>query len=109
MSLNRKMSDKHEDDLSVAFGGRVMPGSGNQFNNQMDVRNDIWAIDGKATRGKSISVTREMVNKAKEQAHSLRPMIALRFYEDDRLKKYEDWVAVRLDDFLEITDCSCGS
>lgn len=107
MSLNRKMSNKHEEDLAEAFQGRVMPGSGNQYNNPMDVRNDIWAIDGKSTRNKSISVTREMLDKAKEQAQGQRPMVALRFYDDDRLKQSEDWVLVRLDDLLEETHCSC--
>ena len=99
MSLNRKMSDKHEADLAEVLDGRVMPGSGNQFNNQMDVRvDDIrLALDGKSTRGKSISITREMIDKAREQSQGYTPAIALRFYEDDRLKHADDWVLVPLD------------
>lgn len=102
MSLNRKMSDKHETDLAEMLDGRVMPGSGNQFNNPMDVRLDDLgiAIDGKSTRAKSISVTREMLNKAKEQAHGSRPIIALRYYDDDRLRSHEDWAVVPLNDLI---------
>jgi hypothetical protein len=45
-----------------------------------------------------------MLDKAKEQADGERPMIALRFYDDDRLRGYEDWFIVRADDFLELRD-----
>lgn len=114
MSLNRKMSDRHEADLAEAFGGRVTPGSGNGFANQMDVRQSrydtevAFAIDGKSTRGKSISVTREMLDKAVEQAHGERPLIALRFYDDDRLRSYEDWTLIRQDDLLELIERANG-
>lgn len=110
MSLQRKMSDKHEEDLAEAFMGRVTPGSGNQPANPMDVRQShhesavAFAIDGKSTRNKSISVTREMLDKAVEQAHGERPMIALRFYDDDRLKSFEDWSLIRQDDLQELIE-----
>lgn len=106
MSLNRKMSDKHEADLAEWLGGRVMPGSGNQYNNPMDVRVDNieLAIDGKSTRRKSISITREMVDKAKEQSQGYTPALALRFYNDDRLRDYEDWVAVPIDFLIGLLD-----
>ena len=110
MSLNRKMSDAHEAHLADHYQGRLTPGSGNGFANPMDVRQNryetgiAWAIDGKSTRAKSISVTREMLNKAVEQAHGERPLIALRFYDDDRLRSYEDWALVREDDLLELME-----
>lgn len=110
MSLNRKMSDKHEADLAEWFEGRLTPGSGNQPANPMDVRMNsydsrfAWGIDGKSTRAKSISITRASLDKAVEQAHGLRPMIALRFYDDDRLKRYEDWSLIRTDDLLELIE-----
>ncbi len=102
------MSDKHEADLAEWFGGRVTPGSGNQPANPMDVRQSrhhssiAFAIEGKSTRAKSISVTREMLDKACEQSHGERPMIALRFYDDDRLKGHEDWCLITKDDMLEL-------
>ena len=100
--------------MAEVFGGRVTPGSGNKPANPMDVRqsrydHDVaFAIEGKSTRGKSLSVTRDMLNKAVEQSHGERPMIALRFYGDDRLRDFEDWVLVRVDDMLELMERADG-
>lgn len=110
MSLNRKMSDAHEAYLAEAFGARLTPGSGNQPANPMDARMNryadavAFAFDGKSTRGQSISVTRSMLTKAREQAHGERPAIALRFYDNDRLTEYEDWVLVLADDLRELME-----
>lgn len=112
MSLNRKMSDAHEEDLAEWFDGRVTPGSGNGFANPMDVRQHrstqavAFAVDGKSTRAKSISVTRAMLDKAREQSHGERPCVALRFYDDDRLRGFEDWACVPMDDLLELMERS---
>lgn len=110
MSLNRKMSDAHEAYLAEAFGARLTPGSGNQPANPMDARMNryvdavAFAFDGKSTRGQSISVTRSMLTKAREQAHGERPAIALRFYDNDRLTEYEDWILVPADDLRELME-----
>src|ERR1035437_5853045 len=113
MSIDRhEMGDKHEEWLAEVLGGRKTPGSGNQFRNPMDGRHNryvdtfAFAWDGKSTRSNSISVTRAMLNKAKEQADTERPMIALRFYDDDRLRSYEDWILVKADDFLELLEAA---
>lgn len=112
MSLNKKMGDHHEEDLVEWFGGRKTRGSGNQANNPMDGRHSrydtsvAFAWDGKSTRAKSISVSRAMLDKAAEQAHGERPMIALRFYDDDRLRGFEDWMVVQKDDLLELMERS---
>lgn len=110
MSLNRKMSDKHEKDLAEWFQGRMTPGSGNQFNNQTDVRQSryevevAFAIDGKSTMAKSVSITRETLDKLVEQAHGERPLLAVRFYDNERLTSYEDWSMIRTDDLLELLE-----
>lgn len=112
MSLNRRMSDAHEAHLSEVLGGRLTPGSGNQAANPMDARQSryttsvAFAVDGKSTLAKSISVTRSLLNKAKEQAHGERPLVALRFYDDERLRGYEDWWLMREDDVLELIERS---
>jgi|SRR5580765_5121685 len=95
----RWMSDQHEDYLAGVIEGRKQPGSGNQFNGQMDVRNDPYdsyalAVDGKSTMGKSISITQDMIVKAMEQAHLCEPAIGLRWYLDETGRKTLDWVAV---------------
>jgi hypothetical protein len=43
-----------------------------------------------------------MWRKAVEQAGGERPMLALRFYDTDRLAVGEDLVVVRLHDFVEL-------
>lgn len=109
-SLNHEMGEAHETWLVRHLGGRKTPGSGNQFRNPMDGRHNrytsrfAFAWDGKSTRGESISISRAMLKKAKEQADGERPMVALRFYDDDRLRGYEDWFVIRADDFFELRD-----
>jgi hypothetical protein len=104
----RNMSDAHEVALVEALGGRRTRGSGNQANNPMDGRHNrytddlAFAWDGKSTLGKSISITLEMIEKARDQALAERPMIALRWYATERLAVAEDWVAITLDDFQEL-------
>jgi hypothetical protein len=104
------MSDKHERFLQELFGGRITPGSGNGFANQMDVRNDRedpfpLAIDGKSTFGKSIGVTEEMWDKAVEQAGDLTPVLALRWYaKDNTLKSKRDLVVVDAHDFAAMIE-----
>lgn len=101
----REMSDAHEDFLAILIDGRRTPGSGNQFNNQMDVRNDArrqhhaFAADGKATLSRSMSVTCAMLTKAREQAHNEAPMIALRWYADETLRKTDDWIMIEAEHF----------
>jgi len=104
----RDMSDKHESLLVAVLGGRRTPGSGNQANNPMDGRHNryeqpiAFAWDGKSTLAQSISVTREMWAKAEEQALGERPMLALRFYDNERLTRYIDLATISLDDLVEL-------
>jgi hypothetical protein len=104
------MAELHESDLAEWFGGMKSRGSGNQSNSPMDGRQDhlngiAWAWDGKSTRSKSIGVSLEMWEKAREQAHAERPMLALRFYGDDRLRDVlADLVTLDADDFRELLD-----
>lgn len=108
----RDMSNSHEIDLVATFGGRRTPGSGNQPNNPMDGRlnrytDDLaYAWDGKSSLGKSISVTRAMWEKAQEQALSERPMLALRWYDTERLRVGLDLIVVGIEDFAEMLELS---
>lgn len=108
----RDMSDRHEADLVELLGGRRTPGSGNQFNNQMDGRHrrydDAYAFawDGKATFGKSIGVTREMWAKAREQSGDECPLLALRWYDNERLHVGLDLVVVDIHDFVELLEAA---
>lgn len=111
MSLNKKMGDKHEADITERLeGARLSAGSGNQWRNPMDSRQDRYAdplavaADCKSTLGKSIGVSRAMWNKAKEQAHGERPILPLRFYADERLTVDIDLVAMSLADYEELRE-----
>jgi hypothetical protein len=106
----RDLSDAHEIWLAETFGGRRTRGSGNQFRDQLDVRQDdelAWplGIDGKATRGKSLSISLDMWAKLVEQAHQLTPAIALRWYEpDNRLVPKLDLMVVQAHVFSDMLD-----
>lgn len=109
-ALNRRMSDAHEKHLAEVFSGRQTRGSGNQWRDQTDVRQShreraiAFALDGKSTRARSISIKLDDLDKLREQAHAERPMLPIRFYEDDRLRIFEDWDLLREDDVIELTD-----
>lgn len=105
----RKLSDKHEVYLAELLGGRRTKGSGNQFADQMDGKNDrhsqahALAWDGKATRGKSVGVTRDMWAKAVEQSHGLTTVLALRWYSPGNALRPElDLIVTQADDFAEL-------
>jgi hypothetical protein len=106
----REMSDSHEKFLAELIHGRRMRGSGNQFNGQMDVRNDArrghhaLALDGKCTFGKSLTLTLADLAKAKEQAHAEIPGFGLRWYPDETLRNPTDLIAIWAADFAVILD-----
>jgi hypothetical protein len=108
--LRHEMAAQHERWIAATLGGRKTKASGSQWNDPCDVRENryadsyAFAYDGKSTRGKSVSVTRDMLKKLVEQAGGERPMLPIRFYDDDRLRRYEDWVLLRADDFQELRD-----
>lgn len=85
------MSDAHEAHIAAVLKGRVTRGSGNQWRDQMDVKQHrflgqyVFACDGKSTLGLSVGVTRAMWQKAIEQAQGAIPVIPLRFYSNSRL------------------------
>jgi hypothetical protein len=110
VSLAKDMSLKHERWLAETFGGYVTPGSGNQYANQGDVIRSRYhydvgiTFDGKATRSRSLTITLDMIDKLIEQAAGNYPVLALRWYGDDRLTRHVDWVAlpaILLQDLLE--------
>jgi hypothetical protein len=104
------MARLHEEFLAELFGGRKSAGSGSQWQDQADGRNNrltapefAFAWDGKSTLGKGITVDRAMLAKIREQAGGERPAIGLRFYDTDDLQRVgEDWVAITAADFAEL-------
>lgn len=111
--LKRKGATKHEEDTAERFGGRMTRGSGSTWYDKGDGRNQhdgpfALAWDCKSTRGQSISITRAMLDKLVEESHGERPVLPLRYYDNDRLDvgPHGDWVVVLADDFSEILDAA---
>jgi hypothetical protein len=113
LDMNHEMAKKHEAFLVRIFGGRLMKGSGNKQSGQMDGRHDAhtrssfaFAWDGKSTLGASVLVSKRMWEKACEQSHFERPMLALRYYANFRLQDSEalDLVVVSAHDQAELLD-----
>jgi hypothetical protein len=108
--LNKRMGDAHEGRLAEVLGMRQTRGSGNQWRDQMDAKHDhttctfAFAVDGKSTLAKSISITRAMWEKAGEQASGERPMLALRFYNNASLEVHADLAVCDLLDFAEMRE-----
>ena len=97
----RDMSDRHESFLASIFKGRVTKGSGSHWSDQMDGKQargsgeTVFVWDGKSTLGKGLTVTVEMWNKAIEQSRAWEvPMLALRWYANERLDKVDLDLAV---------------
>jgi hypothetical protein len=112
VSLNKRMGDKHEEFLVDLFGGRQTRGSGNQWHNPMDGRTSrmttryAFAWDGKSTLAQSVSVSRKMWQKAVEQAGGERPMIGVRFYDNEGLDVGLDLVVMSAHDAAELIEAA---
>jgi hypothetical protein len=112
VSLNKRMGDKHEDFLAGLFGGRQARGSGNQWHNPMDGRTSrmttryAFAWDGKSTLAQSVSVSRKMWGKAIEQSGGERPMVGLRFYDNESLDVVYDLVVMSAHDAAELIEAA---
>lgn len=103
-----EMGERHEAYLARINGGSQHRASGAVWFEPADGSNGhddplAFAWDGKATLGKSISVTRDMLAKIREQSHGRRPQIGLRFYGNPNLDDVdEDWVAIPGDNWEEV-------
>ena len=109
--VTRKLSDRHEEDLLEVLGGTGTRNSGAVWSDSSDGHQTNlsghyrFSWDGKATLGKSIGISREMLAKLREQSRGLLPLLPLRWYRDTRLTRVdEDWVALPLADFAEIVE-----
>lgn len=108
-TLNQKMGDYHEAAIVEWIKGALQKASGSQWHRQGDAKNGEHltaypiTADGKSTLGQSVSVTRTMWRKIREQTFNQIPAIFLRFYRDDRLREVEaDLVVLDAQTFSEI-------
>lgn len=114
MRPTRDMSSRHEAILAEALGGRLTIGSGSSHD-KMDVRHHpdemfSFAVDGKSTLGKSIGVTPQMWEKAVEQADGQRPMLALLWFQNERLTRHgPSLIVAGQEDFVELLEAARGA
>lgn len=111
MPTTRQMSDLHEGHVAFMMGGRVTRGSGCTARDQLDGRQSWrrsirFAWDAKCTLGKSLSITREVWAKVVVQAHDARPMMALRWYRNERLDVELELGVTTLADLSELAEQS---
>lgn len=98
-----EMGRRHVEHVAEVLGITPSAASGSKWQNPADGRSahDIpypIAVEGKSTRGKSLTVTLEMLAKLREQALGENPVLPLLWYGTDDLSVVtEDWAAVPLD------------
>jgi hypothetical protein len=100
----------HEEHVSERLGGSRHKGSGNQWNSPGDGSASAmkhpygFNVECKATSGKAVPMTRELVEKITEEASGGdRPAMAFRWYADESLRTVDhEWFALSFEDFLEI-------
>jgi hypothetical protein len=112
VSVTKRLADRHEEDIHEWLGGRKTRASGSQWADQADGRhnhlndNFAFAWDCKCAMPgtKSISITRDMLEKLEHQVQAERPMLPIRFYADERGGVEYDYIAVRADDLREMLE-----
>jgi hypothetical protein len=112
-TMVQKMSDSHEMWVKDQIQGGLTKGSGSQWHAQLDAKNGTRDIpfpigaEAKATLGKSLSITRDLWDKIREQCFGEIPTWWGRFYRDENLHIVDlDLVAMEAEDFRKILDAA---
>ena len=97
-----EMGRRHIEHVAEVLGIEPSAASGSKWQNPADGRSahDLpyaIAVEGKSTRGKSLTITLEMIAKLREQALGENPVLPLLWWGTDDLSVVtEDWAAVPL-------------
>lgn len=106
-----RMGQLHESFAAEALGGRPTRGSGNQWSDPNDTRDNhhvtpfALSVQCKSTLSASHAVTREILSKLTEEAGGELPCLALRWYPNERLDHLaigDDWAMLRAADLSEV-------
>lgn len=108
-TLNQKMGDAHEAEITEWIEGALQKASGSQWHRQGDAKNGEYLVpypitaDGKSTLKETIGVGRKMWKKIVEQTFGQNPALFLRFYADEGLRKVDaDLAVISAGFFVEI-------
>lgn len=114
MSVISRLANLHEEFIASVLRGRKTKASGSQWNDPGDGRHNRhnhltpfafgWDCKCAMPGTKSISITRDMLDKIIEQAGGERPMIPLRFYATERGAVQYDWLAMPVSDLVEMIE-----
>lgn len=90
----RKPWQKHERDVAELVDGRLTPGSGNKPMHKGDVKNDMFMIECKSSKHRSLSIKLEWLEKISEEAlcRNRFPMVQLRFDSNCASTCDRDWM-----------------
>jgi hypothetical protein len=105
----QRMGELHELHTAELLGGYKTKGSGSSTDKADGAHHhdDLFAFrwDGKSTKGKSITITLDMLDKLFEQAGGERPALPLRWYGNEALTKVlYDLIAIKDVDLSELLD-----
>ena len=115
--IKHRLSRLHEADIASWFDGTQHVGSGNQYHHQGDGRTGYhgewdfrWDCKAAMPGTQSITVTRAMIDKLIEQCHGARPMLPMRFYDNERggFNPNHDLVVLRADDAIALVEFADG-
>ena len=97
MTATRTRSDAHEKRCSEAYGAKVNPNSGATANHELkgDLRHPLLTFECKCTTKDSITITKGISQKIREEASLLskQPVIELEFQDENPDKFSEAWAA----------------
>ena len=93
---NREQGDAHEKDMTDRHQMETTRGSGCGKKEKGDAKDEVWNGQGKSTRGKSISITSDMLDKAVLDARHMDaiPFIDLDFCKEGKVRRPRHWVVV---------------
>jgi hypothetical protein len=97
--LRYRMGKEHEQFVAKLLGGDRNPGSGNQWHSQGDGHSVGWGWDCKSSLANSMSISLDTLDKLSEQVYPRRPLLPVRFYGNERLTSFRDYIMVGIDDF----------
>lgn len=111
MNPRLKLSRQHEDDVAELLDGHQSKSSGNQWHDAADGKHDryeefgfAWDCKCVLPTTKSISISRDDLDKLIEQARGRRPGMPVRFYKSERGQVEHDFILIRLHDFAEMRE-----
>jgi len=94
--ISREQGAAHEEDMTVRHRMTKTRASGCGKKEKGDVKDDNWCGEGKSTRGKSIAITEDILDKVWKDGQHMGaiPFIDLDFTNEVKTRRPRHWVVV---------------